>query len=445
MNSTSAAEDSAQLTMARRSVVSGMIGTIIEWYDFMIFASMAATVFDVLFFTSASPTVAMIASLGTFAVGLLARPIGGIVLGHFGDRVGRKKVLVWSLTMMGVATTMIGLLPTYSVIGIAAPLLLTVLRIVQGFAIGGEFASATTIVLEHAPAQKRGFYAGFIVYAAPVGFVLGLLTVIGLRTALTPEQFLSWGWRIPFLASVLLLAVGAYLRLRVVESDTFGTVAESGPTRIPIVHLLRTQWHTVLQTFFMHLSTTTLAFVLATFLLSYATLTGIASATSVMIALAVSNTINLTFIWTVGRLADRYGRRRIFIVGSIAQIVTAFPLFWLFDTGVFILIVLGLLLSLIAQYLCAITEASFYTELFPPEVRVTGGNFGYQMANAVGGGLAPVAAVGLLEWSGGNPWSVSVLLVAVGAVSLIAGLTARETRPRSATSAVPSLRTTIGA
>jgi MFS transporter, MHS family, shikimate and dehydroshikimate transport protein len=357
------------------------------------------------------------------------------VFGHFGDRLGRKTLLVWSLVLMGVATALIGLLPTYASIGIAAPILLTVLRILQGFALGGEWSGATTLIVEHAPEHKRAFYASFVPYSSGIGFLAALGTTIGLRSALSPEAFLAWGWRVPFIASVLLIAIGMYLRLRVEETQTFQQVDQQD-RQLPLVRLLRTQWRTVLLTFLMHVGTSTVAFVVATFMLSYATLRPGLDATTMMAALATATAINLCYGWTIGILADRIGRRRVFAAGCVTLMIVAFPMFWLVNTGVFVGIVAGLLLGLAAQYLCNQVEASYLSELFPPEVRCTGVNLGYQLCNAIAGGTAPVVAVLLMEWSGGDPWSISVDLIILGAISLAAGLKAKETAPRSAAAVV---------
>ncbi|MCE3550862.1 MHS family MFS transporter [Pseudonocardia sp. RS11V-5] len=398
----------------------------------MIYATLAASVFNTLFFPALDPVAGTIASLSTFAAGFISRPLGGIVFGHFGDRLGRKTLLVWSLVLMGVSTALIGLLPTYATIGVAAPILLTVLRILQGFALGGEWSGATTMIVEHAPEGRRAFFASFVPFSSGIGFLAALGTTLGLRAGLSPEAFLAWGWRVPFIASVILVAIGLYLRLRVEETRTFREVAEAGTVQLPLVRLLRTQWRTVLLTFCMHLGTTTVAFVVATFMLSYATLRPGLDNTVMMAALATATAINLCYAWTIGILADRIGRRCVFAAGCVVLMVIAFPMFWLVDTAVFVGIVAGLLLGLAAQYLCNQVEASYLSELFPPEVRCTGVNLGYQLCNTIAGGTAPLVAVLLMEWSGGEPWSISVYLIVLGAISLVAGLLAKETSPRTA-------------
>lgn len=414
-------------SMIRRATITGMLGTVVEWFDFMVFALMASTVFAQIFFANLSPVAGTVASLGTFAAGFLARPIGGILFGHLGDRYGRRQMLVLSMMLMGVATVLIGFLPTYASIGVVAPMLLILLRILQGLALGGEFSGATTLILEHAPKGKRAFYASFVAYASGIGFLLGLFFTLGLRSVLTPAQFLEWGWRVPFLASVVLIALGVFLRRKVEETETFKAVAAQEQTSIPIIKTLREQWRTVVRIFFMHAGTSAVSQVVATFMLSYAVLRLDLTPNFMMMAIAAAYVAVLSIGWTFGILADRYGRKNIFVAGCLTLIVGAFPMFWLVDTASGVLVSAGLFMGLLSQYLCNQVESSWLAELFPPEVRCTGVNLAYQASTAVVAGTAPMVAVALLEWGGGS-WAVATYLVVLGVISLGCALTARETR-----------------
>lgn len=422
----SSAAHPVDLAMVRRATVTGMIGTVIEWFDFMVFALMASTVFHTLFFANLEPLPAMIASLGTFAAGFLARPLGGIVLGHYGDRYGRRPMLVASMMLMGAATLLIGLLPTYGSIGAAAPILLIALRILQGLALGGEWSGATTLILEHAPKGKRAFYASFVAYASGVGFLIGLGFTLSLKAILSDQQFLAWGWRVPFLASVFLIGVGLFLRTRVDETEVFESITGDSTSELPLLRTLREQWRTVLRIIGMRAGTAAIAQIVATFMLSYAVLQLDLSTTTMMACIAVAYIVILSTSWSFGILADRIGRRPVFLAGCSVLIVGAFPMFWLVDTGSSVLITLGLLIGLLAQYLCNQSEAAWLAELFPPEVRCTGVNLAYQLCVALVGGTAPLVAVFLLEW-GGGPWAIATTLVALGIISLLCTLTARET------------------
>ncbi|MGW0039756.1 MFS transporter [Gordonia sp. NPDC003376] len=423
----SPAGDRPDLAMIRRATITGMIGTVIEWFDFMVFALMASTVFNTLFFSNLDPMPAMIASLGTFAAGFLARPIGGVILGHFGDRHGRRPMLVASMVIMGAATLLIGLLPTYATVGAAAPILLVALRIVQGIALGGEWSGATTLILEHAPKGRRAFYASFVAYASGIGFLTGLGFTLALRSALSPEEFLAWGWRVPFIASVILVGIALYLRTRVDETSVFEKVADADvATDLPLLATLRDQWRTVLRIIGMRAGTAAVAQIVATFMLSYAVLQLDMTTNAMMGCIAVAYIIILATGWTFGLLADRFGRRRVFTAGCVLLIVGAFPMFWLVDTGTSALVTVGLLIGLTSQYLCNQTEAAWLAELFPPEVRCTGVNLAYQICVALVGGTAPMVAVLLLE-TGHGSWPIAATLVVLGVISLLCTLTARET------------------
>ncbi|HEY5857691.1 MAG TPA: MFS transporter [Aldersonia sp.] len=416
------------LAMVRRATVTGMVGTVIEWFDFMVFALMASTVFHTLFFANLEPVQAMIASLGTFAAGFLARPLGGVLLGYYGDRYGRRPMLVASMLLMGLATALIGFLPTYATIGVFAPILLIVLRIVQGIALGGEWSGATTLILEHAPANRRAFYTSFVAYASGIGFLTGLGLTLLLKASMSEAQFLDWGWRVPFIASVALIALALFLRMRVDETDVFKDIAAQQSARTPIVRTLRAQWRVVLRVFGAHVGTAATAQIVATFMLSYAVVRLEIPTTTMMLAIGVAYVAILATSWTFGIAADRVGRRTVFLAGCVVLIVGAFPMFWLVDTGTGVLITVGLFIGLTAQFMCNQVEASWFAELFPPEVRCTGVNLAYQACTAIVAGTAPMVALFLLEWTGGS-WSIALYMVGLGIVSLLCARGARETAP----------------
>ncbi|WP_153505489.1 MFS transporter [Cumulibacter manganitolerans] len=419
--------------MARRATVTAMIGTVIEWFDFMIFALLAAGLFANLFFPGDDPTLSTLSSLATFTVGFIARPLGSLIFGHIGDRYGRRTVLLWSMVLMGAATAAIGLIPVYSTAGVRAPILLVALRIIQGLALGGEFAGAAAMIVEHAPPKKRAFLAGFVSYSAGIGYLLGLGVIFGLQAIMSKAQFASWGWRIAFLISVVLIGVAIYLRRSIDETDTFKKVeAQAAERATPIVELFKTQWRTVVLVFCMHLGTATVAFVVATFFISYSQLALGIPVNTVLGAIALGTIVILSVAWYFGKLGDRIGRRRMFLAGCTVLVVGAFPMFWLLDTGRFWPIVLAVLIGALAQYLAYMVEGAYLSELFPPQVRVTGVNFAFQTSSTVAGGFAPLICLALWQWAGQRSWAIAAYLVVIGLISLVAALIARETRPTDA-------------
>lgn len=430
--STAATATAASPKGMRRVVAASFIGTTIEWYDFFIYGTMAALVFSKLFFPELNSAAATIAAFATFGAGFLARPLGGIVFGHFGDRAGRKAALVVSLSLMGATTFLIGVLPTYASIGLAAPLLLTALRFLQGLALGGEWSGAAALTVEHAPEHRRGFYGSFVQLGSPAGALLSAVTAFGLSQSLSPAAFLAWGWRVPFLLSAVLLVVGLFIRLSIEETPVFREL-QSGhqKSRLPIVAVLRRQWRTVCLVGGMHLANTTVAYILTVFLLSY----GVSDAgfsQNAMLGISIAATIILLpLIPVIGSVSDRIGRRPVYLAGTLLTMGAAFPLFWLLDTGQFVPALLGTLGLLTANYLMYTTQGAFFTELFDADVRVSGAALGVQVATVLAGGTAPLIAQSLLSASDGQSWSVALYIVAVGAVSTIAALFTRETNKKS--------------
>ena len=416
----------------RRIAVASLIGTTIEWYDFFLYGTMAALVFGKVFFPALDPTAATLASFATFAAGFLARPIGGLLMGHLGDRMGRKTALILSLSLMGGVTFTIGLLPTYGQIGVTAPALLTALRFLQGFALGGEWAGAAALTTEHAPAHRRGWFGSWVQFGALGGIFLSTGTVLALSETLTERQFITWGWRVPFLLSGILLVVGLFIRLRIEESPVFQQLSDSGArVRVPAVAVLRSHWWTVLRVTGMHLTVTTLAFTSTTFLVSYG-VKSVGFTRSEMLAVVCTGVgLGMLVAPLLGLLVDRVGRKPMYVAGTLLTMAGAFPAFRLLDTGEFWAGVAAVLCLIGPSTVLYTTQAAFFTELFPPAYRVTGAGLGVQLATVALGGPAPIIAQSLLTRSDGRPWAVSAYLCCVAAVSLTCALLTRDTRPRA--------------
>ncbi|MDG2270787.1 MAG: MFS transporter, partial [Halioglobus sp.] len=404
--------------------LTSLAGTSIEWYDFFIYGTAAAIVFPKAFFPQdLPPMVLLIISFSTFAVGFVARPVGGIIFGHFGDRVGRKRTLVAALMMMGAATTLIGLLPTYGTIGIAAPLLLVLLRFVQGLAIGGQWGGAMLLVTESAPANKRGWYGAYAQAGAPVGVILANLAFIGVSMSMSDEAFMSWGWRLPFLASIILIGVSLFVQLRLEDTEAFKTLKAAQDSqsnsevaaRSPIVQALKKYPRTIMLAAGAFLSVQVTFYILIAFTVAYGlnsptvNLSREAMLTAVLIASAVMVPTQFYF----SGLSDRLGRKKVYRWGAILTGLWGFALFPLIDTGSLPLIVLGITMGLAFLGMQYGPQAAYFTELFSTEVRYSGASLGYQIGAIVGGALAPTVAVLLWNELGIIFVSIYILLAAV--------------------------------
>jgi metabolite-proton symporter len=413
----------------RRVALSGLLGTAVEFYDFLVYGTVAALVFGELFFPGADPAVGTIAAFGTFAAGYVARPIGGIVFGHFGDRLGRKNMLLLTMGLMGGASFLIGLLPTYDTIGVWAPVLLITLRVVQGIAIGGEWGGATLMVVEHAGEKRRGLWSSFTQMGAPLGSLISA-TVVALVSTLPKDQFAAWGWRVPFLLSVLLLGVGLFVRLQVVESPLFAEVKKDrAESRLPVLDVLRRPKPVVLACC-VGIGAFTAQSLLTSYLISYATGIGYPRP-QVLTALTVSAAVALVVLPCASALSDRIGRRPVVLTGAILSAATAFPVLALIDSkspGALILaVVIG---HGIAQSMMYGPLGALFSEMFGTKVRYTGASLGYQGATLVGAGFSPMIA-GSLVASSGNGTPVALLLCGG---SLITALTVWFVRETSRTS-----------
>ncbi|MFT4691013.1 MAG: MHS family shikimate/dehydroshikimate transporter-like MFS transporter [Limisphaerales bacterium] len=420
-------EKSLSNASVRRVVLASFVGTTIEWYDFFIYGTAAALVFGKLFFPSDNDFIGTMAAYGSFAIGFFARPIGGIVFGHYGDRIGRKAMLVTTLMMMGLATFLIGVLPTYESIGIAAPILLVLLRLVQGFGVGGEWGGAVLMAVEHGHAGRRGFYGSCVQMGVPVGLLLAT-GVFSIFSSMPEEDFLSWGWRVPFLLGIVLLAVGMFIRLRIVESPLFAKAKkETGVAKLPILEVITRYRKNVLLAMGARFAENACFYIFSIFVLSYVVnqlgMTKQVALTGVWIAAAVQ----IFAIPLFGILSDKVGRRPVYMGGAIFMALFAFPFFWLVETKINACIWLAIVLGLVGHAAMYGPQAAFFSELFGTRVRYSGASIGYQLASPFAGGIAPLIATALLQWSGDRSWPVSVYLIGTTLITLTAIWFAAET------------------
>ncbi|MDT7618361.1 MAG: hypothetical protein QOF00_5808 [Pseudonocardiales bacterium] len=411
-----------------RIAVASFVGTAIEFYDFYIYGTAAALVFGKLFFPSFSPVAGTLAALATFAVGFIARPIGAILFGHFGDRVGRKQMLIVSLLMMGLSTVAIGLVPSYATIGVAAPTLLALLRFVQGIGLGGEWGGAVLLATEHAPPGKRGLYSAFPQLGPAIGFALGNALFLLLGASMSPETFESWGWRIPFLASAVLLVVGFYVRMRISETPVFQAALDAqAQARVPFLELLRRQPKVLLLATLSFMLAFTMFYTITTFCLTYGTATLKISRTTMLVeAIVASLVMGAATLW-FAVLSDRIGRRSLCIAAAVLCAVWAFPLFWLVQTRQPLLVGIGMTVGLIGFALLYGPMGAYFPELFRVRFRYSGSSFAYSAAGIIGGGVSPIVATDILARTGSTT-GVSWYLVSIAALCLVCLLFLRETR-----------------
>lgn len=410
---------------ARKVAVASTIGSTIEWYDFIAYGTAAALVFNGLFFPNFSPVAGTLAAFSTFAVGFFARPVSGAVAGHFGDRVGRKAMLILTLVIMGAGTFAIGLLPTYEIIGIWAPIALVVLRFVQGFATGGEWGGAALMAIEHSPNGRRGFFGSLPELGAPAGVVLSNLAFLALAP-LSDEQFAAWGWRVPFLTSVLLVGIGLWIRLALMESPAFARVRETrSEAARPVSEVLRSYPKQIAYVAGAFTIINATFYTLITFVPSYLDSQGVGRNAALAIVL-ISCVVCLVATPIFGALSDSFGRRPVYLTGAVLMGVSAFPLFWLLDTGVFVLMLAGHTASMVAMSVSLGPKPTFYCEQFETRLRYSGGSLGVQIGSIFGGALAPLIATALFSRTG-TATSVSVYLAALAGVAVLCSVLLNET------------------
>ncbi|RSN25091.1 MFS transporter [Streptomyces sp. WAC 05977] len=426
-------------------VSASLIGTTIEWYDFFLYTSAAALVFGQLFFPSNDPLTGTLLAFLTYAVGFLARPIGGLVFGHFGDRVGRKKLLVLSLLLMGGSTCAMGILPTYATVGVLAPILLTLLRLVQGFALGGEWGGAVLIVSEHGDDKRRGFWASWPQCGAPGGNLLATAVLAILAATQSDEAFLGWGWRIPFLLSGVLVVIGLWIRLAVSESPVFlAAQKNNATTHAPVVEVFRKSWRAVLITIGSRMAENVSYYVITAFILVYVT-TGLGLPKSAGLnAVLIGSAVHFLTIPLWGMLSDRIGRRPVYLFGAIGMALWSFAFFAMLDTKNPAVIILAATVGLVLHGAMYGPQAAFFSEQFPTRVRYTGLSVGGQLSSIAAGAVAPLIAVALFK-EFGSTIPVSLYVVAMCVLTVIALLAARETKGESLHSEVLTKRGRVSA
>lgn len=441
-------ESKVSETSMRKVAMTSLAGTSIEWYDFFIYGTAAALVFPTLFFPSDMPElVKLMASFSTFAIGFLARPVGGVLFGHFGDRVGRKAALVTALMLMGVATTIIGLLPTYALIGPAAPVLLILLRFTQGLAVGGQWGGAMLLVTENAPADKRGFYGAFAQAGAPVGIILANLAFLAVSAFCTDEQFIDWGWRLPFLSSIILIGISMYVQLTLEDTPAFRELqkakekkeledpgaaekASAQKERSPVIEVVKTYPRQILLAAGAFLGVQVTFYILVAFLVAYGSHPeGLGLSRDFMLqAVLISSFVQIPTLFIAASYSDRNGRRGVYMLGAVLGGIWAFAMFPLIDTSNFWLIVLAMSGGQIFLSMMYGPQAAFLAEMFATHVRYSGASLGYQLGAILGGALAPIIATFL--WKEVGTFYISVYIAIASLLTLISVLLLTETSGR---------------
>ncbi|MGO2750811.1 MAG: MFS transporter [Pseudoclavibacter sp.] len=414
---------------ARRIAFAAFVGTALEWYDYFLFGTAAALVFNRLFFTDLDPAGATLAAFATFGVGFAARPIGAVVFGWIGDRYGRRPALLTTIVMIGCATGLIGILPDYLAVGIAAPVMLAVLRLVQGFAVGGEWGGATTIAIEHSPENMRGRFAALVQIGSPVGTLVSS-GAFALVLMMPPEVFDAWGWRLPFLLAFPLLGIALYIRLKVEESPVFQELAAAGEqVKVPVVELFRKSGLRLLVAVAAAMLGVGGFYMMTTFVVSYGTNVLEVDRQVMVNATLIAAVLQIGVTIFAGRLAERFGPGRMTVVGGLATAIAAFPLFWLIDTespvGITVAVSIGIALITLSY---AVTGA-LLAELFPPRLRYSGVSLGYNLAGAISGFL-PLVATALITVGDGSSWPAVLVLIGICLITVVGGAFGERMRLR---------------
>ncbi len=419
-------------------VFASLIGTAVEWYDFFLYGSAAALVFPVLFFPESDPVTGTLFAFGTYAVGFVARPIGGVIFGHFGDRVGRKKMLVVSLMMMGAATFAIGLLPTYATIGVVAPILLLVCRLAQGFAVGGEWGGAVLMVAEHGDEKSRGFWSSWPQAGVPLGNMLATGVLFVLAAVQSDADFQAWGWRIPFLLSAVLVIIGLFVRLSLEESPVFqeakAEIAEKKHTEshLPILEVIKTYPKEVFIAMGMRMAENISYYIFTIISITYVTTYLETSTDLILKMLLIGAGMQFVLIPVLGAFSDRVGRRPLYLIGAVGVAGWTFVFFGLLDDQTTGSVLLAVTVGLFFHSLMYAPQAAFFSELFGTSVRYTGASVGYQLASIFAGALAPLIAVRLLgSVEENNTTAVGIYVAIASVITIVAVLFAKETRASS--------------
>jgi len=411
----------------RKVIAASLVGTSLEWYDFFLYGTASALVFNKLFFPNFDPLVGTLLAFATYAVGFIARPLGGLVFGHFGDRVGRKQVLIVTLLIMGIATFLIGALPTYQAIGVAAPILLVVLRFVQGLGLGGEWGGAVLMSLEHGAPDRRGLNASWPQVGVPVGNLLAAGVLGLLNLLLTEDAFLSWGWRVAFFLSGALVLVGLWIRLTITESPLFEEVESAGEkARMPLIEVIRRHPRGLLVAMGARLGTDVAFYTFTLYILTFLTANLGLPRSVGLNAVLIGSAVQVALIPLFAGLSDRYGRRPVYALGAVSAAVWAFVFFPLLSTRSPVVIVLATVVALVTHAAMYGPQAAFIAEMFSTELRYSGASMGYQIAGVLGGGIAPLVSIALAGATG-TAFAVSFYVLAMVALTLVALWAAPET------------------
>ncbi|OHR63615.1 MFS transporter [Bacillus sp. HMSC76G11] len=424
------AQNKGENKIATKALIASLIGSSIEWYDYFLYGTIAALIFSKLYFPSEDPVVGLMLAYTSFALPFFIRPLGGIIFSHIGDKIGRKKTLVMTLSLMGGATVLIGLLPTYEMIGIWAPILLIFLRLVQGLGIGGEWGGALLLATEYAPPKKRGFFGSIPQMGVTIGLLLGTLS-ISLMTLLPNAQFEAWGWRVPFILSALLVFIGLWIRNGIDETPAFKEAKESGTiSKVPLIDTFKYHWKEVLVAVGAKVVETAPFYIFGTFIISYATGTLDFERSSTLNAVTIATLVTTIMIPFMGKLSDKVGRKPLYIGGTIAMILFAFPYFYLLslDSVLWLTVATVIGLGIIWAPITAVLGTMF-SEIFSTSVRYTGVTVGYQLGAAIAGGTAPLIATALLSAYNNSFVPVALYIIGAAIISLIAVSFTKETRP----------------
>lgn len=415
----------------KRVATASAIGTAAEYYDFFAYGTAAVLFFGHLFFPSSDPLISTLAAFATYAVGFLARPLGGIVFGHIGDKVGRKKALVITILIVGLGTFCIGLLPTYEKIGIWAPILLILIRILQGFGVGGEQAGAVLMTAEYSQPKHRGFYASWVQIGAPVGFLLPLALFAALNATLSPEQMMDWGWRIPFLLSLLLVIVGLFIRLRIDESPVFAQIRETKAAESrPVIEVIRDFPGIVIKGVCAKLVEACTFAMFTVIVLAYAKANHL-NETMLMETMIIAIILEVMIIPVMGHLSDKFGRKPIYITGAVLQVIMIVPFFMAINQDTFWLTQLVMILVLtFGHSMCYAPQASFFPELFPTHIRCSGIALIWQIGSLIGSGVLGLVAIKILQMTGGHYYGLAGYVMVLGVISVIGLMLMPESAPQ---------------